>query len=66
MPMPMPSSLTSSSLLTRSLQFEGRFQSKRLNNWEYPRFSPPRPRGLQKNAKVVAANNGHLLPEVIK
>ncbi|KMZ08180.1 protein Flattop homolog [Drosophila simulans] len=47
-------------------QFEGRFQSKRLNNWEYPRFSPPRPRGLHKNAKVVAAKNGHLLPEVIK
>ncbi|EDV45824.1 protein Flattop homolog [Drosophila erecta] len=47
-------------------QFEGRFQSKRLNNWEYPRFSPPRPRGLLKNAKVVAAPNGHLLPGVKK
>ncbi|XP_016993364.2 protein Flattop homolog [Drosophila takahashii] len=47
-------------------QFEGRFESKRLNNWEYPRFSPPRPRGLKKNAKVVAANNGHLLPGVKK
>ncbi|XP_039498453.1 protein Flattop homolog [Drosophila santomea] len=47
-------------------QFEGRFQSKRLNNWEYPRFSPPRPRGLLKNAKIVAANNGHLLPGVKK
>ncbi|XP_017114282.1 protein Flattop homolog isoform X1 [Drosophila elegans] len=47
-------------------QFENRFESKRLNNWEYPRFSPPRPRGLQKNAKVLAAKNGHLLPGVKK
>ncbi|XP_017074770.1 protein Flattop homolog [Drosophila eugracilis] len=47
-------------------QFENRFESKRLQNWEYPRFSPPRPRGLKKNAKVVASSNGHLLPGIQK
>ncbi|XP_016980091.1 protein Flattop homolog [Drosophila rhopaloa] len=47
-------------------QFEGRFQSKRLDNWEYPRFAAPRPRGLKKNAKVLASKNGHLLPGVKK
>ncbi|XP_017038902.1 protein Flattop homolog [Drosophila ficusphila] len=45
-------------------QFQGRFDAKRLNNWEYKRFAAPRPRGLKKNAKPLADRRGHLLPGV--
>ncbi|KAH8314187.1 hypothetical protein KR067_012524, partial [Drosophila pandora] len=48
------------------LQFEDRFRGRRLNNWEYPRFSPPRPRTLRAKVKIITGKNGHLLPDVKK
>ncbi|KAH8306874.1 hypothetical protein KR018_009929, partial [Drosophila ironensis] len=45
------------------LQFEDRFRSRRLNNWEYPRFAPPRPRKIQLGRKILAGPDGHLLPD---
>ncbi|XP_068159250.1 protein Flattop homolog [Drosophila tropicalis] len=43
-------------------QFDQRFRAAGLSNWEYPRFSPPRPRGLKLNVTPVADKKGHLLP----
>ncbi|XP_023032703.1 protein Flattop homolog [Drosophila willistoni] len=43
-------------------QFDQRFRAAGLSNWEYPRFSPPRPRSLKLNVTPVTDKNGHLLP----
>ncbi|XP_034119240.1 protein Flattop homolog isoform X1 [Drosophila albomicans] len=45
-----------------AMQYERSFRAKSLSNWEYQRFSPPRPRSLQKNSTPVCDKNGHLLP----
>ncbi|EDV95331.1 protein Flattop homolog [Drosophila grimshawi] len=44
-----------------AMQYERDFRAKSVSNWEYPRFFPPRPRNLHKNAKPIADKNGHLL-----
>ncbi|XP_017090668.2 protein Flattop homolog [Drosophila bipectinata] len=45
-------------------QFEDRFRGRRLSNWEYPRFAPPRPRTIRAKVKILAGQDGHLLPGV--
>lgn len=50
------------SLSFSALQYERSFRARGLNNWEYQRFFPPRPRNLQKNLKPICDKNGHLLP----
>ncbi|ALC49597.1 CG3062, partial [Drosophila busckii] len=43
--------------------YERTYRAKSNANWEYPRFSPPRPRSLASNCKPITDNQGHLLPK---
>ncbi|KAH8396129.1 hypothetical protein KR222_003729, partial [Zaprionus bogoriensis] len=43
-------------------QYERGFQAKSVCNWEYQRFSPPRPRTLKGKSTPLCDKTGHLLP----
>ncbi|KAI8125380.1 UPF0740 protein [Lucilia cuprina] len=47
-------------------QFDSVYKPKGLNNWELPKWYPPRPRQRKGSTKIIANDRGHLLDAIKK
>lgn len=53
-------------LLLYCFQYDKAYKPTRLGNWEVPKWHMNRPKGRSTVTKVIANDNGHLLPGVQK